>query len=148
SPREPVRICFPVEPNRLWLRRHRNHNPQTTVSHSLTIVCGSGRVRSITVFGRTFRRSPSICIPFPGGVHMMNRNYRRFLVAGVSLGALSALPVAAAVTSTVNCDPGTQNGCDQTASSDEVDLTLVISGAGDTFAYGVTDTADGAAVAN
>src|SRR5512138_3620927 len=79
----------------------------------------------------------------------MNRNYRRYLVAGVSLGALSALPLGAATTSTVNCDPGLQNGCDQVPGADDtVDLTLVISDAGDDYFYGVTDTNDGAATAS
>src|SRR5690606_951445 len=91
-------------------------------------------------------------IGFVEGVHSMNRHYRRFLVASVSLGALSALPAGAATTSTVNCDPGVQNGCDLSISDPTgVDLTLVISGAGDDYFYGesgaatasVTGTANG-----
>ena len=77
----------------------------------------------------------------------MNRNLRRFLTAGVSLGALAAVPGHAATVTTETADPGVQNGFDQTYSDDTVDITLVLSDIGDDFFYGVTDTADGAATA-
>src|SRR5690606_29920015 len=76
----------------------------------------------------------------------MNRNYRRYLVAGVSLGALSALPVGAATTSTVNCDLGAPAGCSQAPGADDtVDLTLIISDAGNQETYGVIDVTPTAA---
>src|SRR5690606_17033479 len=79
----------------------------------------------------------------------MNRNYRRYLVAGVSLGALSALPAGAATTSTVNCDLGAPAGCVQTpAADDTVDLTMIMSDAGNQEFYGQTTAGAGTINAN
>src|SRR5690606_34548920 len=70
------------------------------------------------------------------------RNYRRYLVAGVSLGALSALPTGVAA-QTVTCDPVAQNGCELTDNDPTVELTMIMSEAGDDFFYGDSVAGDG-----